>query len=151
MDSAYSILKKILIFIVILAAVLWSVVFFLDRVDAKKEKELLNEVQHQFDAVNVKAYDGENPSILVEITIEDEEEIYTISKKALPYLVENGYLEGLAKYKELVVNAKIVDANTGEKLDSQSIVYPINKISLIEWDKIQNFDTLLNYVSLLST
>lgn len=150
MDNAYSILKKILKVLVILAAVLWTVVFLLNRSDAKKEKELEKVVQHQFNAVDVNAYGGENASIIVNITIEDEEEIYTISKKAIPYLIENGYLDELSKYKELVVNGKIIDPDTGKKLDSQSIVYPINKISLIEWDKIQNFDVLLNYVSLLS-
>ena len=150
MGDAYSIGKKILKVLVILAAVLWAVVFFLNRIDAKKEKELVNVVQHQFDTADVKAYGGENASIIVNKTIRDEEEIYKISKTALPYLIENGYLDELSKYKEIVINGKIIDPDTGEKLDSQSIVYPINKISLIEWDKIQNFDTLLNYVSLLS-
>ena len=149
MDSAYSILKKILVVIVILAAILWAVVFFLDRSDAKKEKELIEVVQHQFDTADVKAYGGENASIIVNMTIRDQEEIYTTSKTALPYLVENN-LDDLSRYKELVVIGKIIDPNTGERLDSQAIIYPINKISLINWDKLKNYDTLLNYVSLLS-
>lgn len=147
MGKTYDFLVKLLKILIVLAIILSILVFVKNNIEKKQIKQALTTVGHELQATHINGYSGNENNdkgvIKAEMAMKDREEIFIQCKKALPNL--GPQFEELSDYYDtLAIIADLPDE------DFQGLIIPIDQIDKIEWDKLNNFDEFLDYVSMMN-
>lgn len=147
MGKTYDFLVKLLKILIVLAIILSILVFVKNNIEKKQIKQALTTVGHELQATHINGYSGNENNdkgvIKAEMAMKDREEIFIQCRKALPNL--GPQFEKLSDYYDtLAIIADLPDE------DFQGLIIPIDQIDKIEWDKLNNFDEFLDYVSMMN-
>lgn len=147
MGKTYDFLLKVLKVLIVLIVILSIAVFVKNNNEKKQIQQALTTVGHELQATHITGYSGNQDNdkgvIKAEMAVKDREEIFANCKNALPNL--GTQLEKLSNYYD----ALAIIADLPDK-DFQAITIPIDQIDDIEWDKLNNFDELLDYVNMMN-
>lgn len=147
MGKTYNFLFKVLKVLIVLIVIVSIAVFVKNNNEKKQVQQALITVGHELQATHINGYSGNQYNdkgvIKAEMAVKDREEILANCKNALPNL--GPQLEKLSNYYD----ALAIIADLPDK-DFQAITIPIDQIDKIEWDKLNNFDEFLDYVSMMN-